>query len=254
MKKEQQKLIKKGIKIIGKIIFILSIVFVVRAVYVLGFDFEAVDNWPMFLAVAAVCTVVKTISVYLSGSAWYGWLSFFSGKTGIYREAICVHAKANIGKYLPGNVMHYVERNLFADKLEISQKKLAASSIFEVFSLVSVALLMAITVSFGQLQSALFNIFGDNYVQIVVGVILAGIAVVVLGFLLFKKKIMSVLSDYTLSGFFKAMLKNMCLYAKQFPADYAACLYQNLCDAEQIRMKLLKINTFKEWMKKNGIK
>ena len=49
-------------------------------------------------------------------------------------------------------------------------------------------------------------------------------------------------------------LENMCLYSKQFPVDYAACLYQNLCDAEQIRMKLLKINTFKEWMKKNGIK
>ena len=49
-------------------------------------------------------------------------------------------------------------------------------------------------------------------------------------------------------------LENMCLYAKQFPADYAACLYQNLCDVEQLRMKLLNVSPFKDWMRKNGSK
>lgn len=212
MEKDKKSLIKKGIKIVGKLIFILSLVFVARAVYVLGFDFSSVENWPVFLLVTLACALVKCITVYISGSSWYGWLSFFSGKKGQLKEGLCVYAKANIGKYLPGNVMHYVERNLFADKLGISQKKLAASSLFEVISLASVALIMAFVVSFGQLQSALYNILGEHYVQIILGVVLAGILAAAAVFFLFRKKILSVLSGYRLKDFITMLLLNLLRY------------------------------------------
>lgn len=212
MEKDKKSLIKKGIKIVGKLIFVLSLVFVARAVYVLGFDFGSVENWPAFLAVTFLCALVKCVTVYISGSSWYGWLSFFSGKKGQLKEGLCVYAKANIGKYLPGNVMHYVERNLFADKLGISQKKLAASSIFEVFSLVSVALIMAFAVSLNQLKSALETILGENYPSIILGVVLAGIVFLALIVFLFRKRLASILSGYRLKDFVTMLILNLIRY------------------------------------------
>lgn len=213
MNSEQKKLIKKGIKVLGKLVSVLSIIFIVRAVYVLGFDFSAIENWGIFLGVALLCTVAKCITVYMSGNVWYGWLSFFSGEKGKRKEAICVYAKANIGKYLPGNVMHYVERNLFADKMGISQKKLAISTVMEVFSLVTVALVIALVFSFNQLEQALYHVLGKNYGVMILAVVFVGILVVAAVAVLFRKKIAEILKGYSVGEFIKTFLKNMFWYA-----------------------------------------
>lgn len=213
MNSEQKKLLKKGIKMLGKLVSVLSIVFIVRAVYILGFDFSAVENWGAFLGVTLLCTIAKCITVYMSGNVWYGWLSFFSGEKNKRKEAVCVYAKANIGKYLPGNVMHYVERNLFADKMGISQKKLAISTVMEVFSLVTVSLVIAVAFSFNQLQQALHQVLGENYGMIILAVILAAIVVVVVAVILFRKKLLEILKEYSIAEFVKTFLKNMVWYA-----------------------------------------
>ncbi len=213
MNSEQKKLVKKGVKVLGKLVSVLSIVFIVYAVYKLGFDFSAVDNWGIFLGVSLLCTIAKCITVYMSGNVWYGWLSFFSGKKNQRKEAICVYAKANIGKYLPGNVMHYVERNLFADKMGISQKKLAISTVMEVLSLVTVSLVIAVVFAFNQLEQALYHVLGENYGMIILAVVLVGIAVVVVAVLLFRKKLLGILQGYSIVEFIKTFLKNMVWYA-----------------------------------------
>lgn len=203
---------KKYLKYIGNIVSILSIAFIIKAMWTLGFDFSAVTNWSVFILIVIVCVAIKTASVYVSASAWYGWLSFFSGVKDKYKEGVLVYAKANIGKYLPGNVMHYVERNLFADKLGISQKKLAASSLFEVLSLVGSALLIALLVSFSQLQEALLEIFGEGYVKIVIGAIALGLVCFMALCFLLRKRLLVVLKEYTFSDFIKSLVCNMLLY------------------------------------------
>ena len=119
-------------------------------------------------------------------------------------------SKAHVA--MQGNVMHYVERNLFAGKLGISQKKIAASTVFEVFTLVSAAFLIGITVSFGQLQSAFYSVFGENYIRIIVGVIVAGIACVIVAGFIFKKKLVNMLAEYKLSDFLLTYIGNVLLY------------------------------------------
>ncbi|MDR0220216.1 MAG: hypothetical protein LBI54_02290 [Lachnospiraceae bacterium] len=52
-----------------------------------------------------------------------------------------VFAKANLGKYMPGNVMHYVGRNLFGASLGLSQPQIAFGSMVEVaFQLVTASI------------------------------------------------------------------------------------------------------------------
>lgn len=212
MQKQSMERMKKAGKIIGKIISILSIVFIIYAIWKLGFDFQSIHNWYLFLAVSLICVIVKCATVYSSGLAWALWLRFFAGRSIDRREAVCVYAKANIGKYLPGNVMHYVERNLFATNLGISQKKLAVSTICEVIGLVGVAFLLAVSVSAGQLAESIRLIFGESYVRIILGIIALGIVMVLAAVFFLRKKITAQLREYSLKEFGKTLAETMVLY------------------------------------------
>ena len=52
---------------------------------------------------------VLVATVLIQIIIWKIWLFYFTKNKICTFDAQRVHAKANIGKYLPGNVMHYVE-------------------------------------------------------------------------------------------------------------------------------------------------
>ncbi len=212
-KKQGGKGLKSIVKKAGKVIFILSIVFIVYAIWKLGFDVHSITNWPLFLLVTLIGVLVKSFTVFVSGSAWVGWLQFFAKKPIDKIEAICVYTKANIGKYLPGNVMHYVERNLFATNLGISQKKLAVSTILEIIGSVSVAMILSALVSLNQLLNALHEIFGDSYLTIILAAFFAGLFVLVVLIFVLRKKIGAVLKEYTPAEFIKTFLFSLVKYS-----------------------------------------
>ena len=115
MRRNQTNLnLKKCLKLAGNAVCALSVLFVLSTLWRTDFDFGQVENWRMFFTVCAAGIVLKAATVFLSAGAWCLWLEFFSGRRLERRDALHVYAKANIGKYLPGNVMHYVERSLFA--------------------------------------------------------------------------------------------------------------------------------------------
>lgn len=201
MRKFSKEQLKKAGKLIGNFISLLSIIFIIYAVWKLGFDFSSIDNWYLFLAVAAVSVIVKGATVYISGYVWSSWLHFFAMRDIDMREAVCVYAKANIGKYLPGNVMHYVERNLFATNLGISQKKLAVSTVLEVISLVLAAGILAVCTSAGQLRQSLQAIFGESYLQILMLAIAGILLLAIILWLVLRKKLIPVLKEYSWKKF-----------------------------------------------------
>lgn len=202
---------KKKLKLIGNIVSIISILFVIKALLSLDFDFNSVTNWPVFIVVSLICVLVKCGTVFVSATAWYGWLAFFSGEKSKYKEGVVVYAKANIGKYLPGNVMHYVERNLFAGKIGISQKKLALSSLFEVLSLIGASFVIALGVSYDQLVDALEKVFGKNYKIIIISAIIVIVIFAALIVFVIKKKFNAILKEYTLKNFIATAVKNVIL-------------------------------------------
>lgn len=204
---------KKLLSIVGKIVSILSIIYIVYAIYKIGFDVSSITNWPVFLGVALISVIAKCATVYMMGAAWGGWLAFFSGHDIDRREALCVYAKANIGKYLPGNVMHYVERNLFAGKLGMTQKQLAGSSIIEVLGLVMVAFVMAVLISANQLTEAFKTIFGDNYKTVIGIAIIVILACAVIFWLLFRKKLKGIIEGYSFGSFVRTFLQSILQYA-----------------------------------------
>lgn len=142
---------KKPLRMIGNVLSIVSIAFVIYAAYKLGFDVSFVQNVPVFLVLCIVGIGLKMASVLCSASAWSTWLAFLSRSRVQKKLAIRAYGKANIGKYLPGNVMHFVERNLFASSLGLSQGRIALASVFEVLEEAMTAVIISLFFASGSL-------------------------------------------------------------------------------------------------------
>ncbi|MBR6443053.1 MAG: hypothetical protein IKS46_05150 [Clostridia bacterium] len=194
------------LRLIGKILSVLSIGFVVYAICKMGLDFSFVNNVPLFVLVVLAGIGMKLLSMWLSATAWTQWLSFFSRTPFEKRDARQVFLRANIGKYIPGNVMHFVQRNLFATDMGISQLQLAMSSVFEVMSYVAVALMVASLTAWDSMQTVLARYFGDRLP--VLGIAAACVAVAIAAVLvILRKKIRTALAGYSGKQFLKTLLK-----------------------------------------------
>ena len=196
------------IRLIGRILSVLSIGFVIYAVWKMGFDFSFVGNVPVFILVVLIGIGMKLLSLWLSSTAWAGWLSFFSRTPFKVQEARRVFIRANIGRYIPGNVMHFVQRNLFASGMGISQLQLAMSTVFEVMSYVSVAMCVALLTAGDSLQKVLAGYFGDRLPML--GIAAACVAAaVVIALVILRKKIRTALEGHTAKELVQTLLKVM---------------------------------------------
>lgn len=53
------------------------------------------------------------------------------------------------------------------------------------------------------------------------------------------------------TGLTQTELDNVCSYVNQFPADFATCFYRNITVLDNLRLKLMKSEQFRDWTRKN---
>ncbi len=204
-------LIKKYLKYIGNLVTVISIAFVIYAVFKLKIDFEKLAN-PGAVLILCIGALGVTFTVYFLAYAWKNTLDYLSGRKNSYRDVAFVYGKANIGKYLPGNVMHYVERNLFAAKIGLNQLDLAISSIIEVIGIIIVALVFSAVCAHEELLQAVVR-----YVKPMYAVILAvlGLLVITAAFIICRKsqRVRNMAKRLTGWKFFKVFVWNLIVYA-----------------------------------------
>ncbi len=204
-------LIKKYLKYIGNLVTVVSIAFVIYAVFKLKIDFEKLAN-PGAVLILCIGALGVTFTVYFLAYAWKNTLDYLSGRKNSYRDVAFVYGKANIGKYLPGNVMHYVERNLFAAKIGLNQLDLAISSIIEVIGIIIVALVFSAVCAHEELLQAVVR-----YVKPMYAVILAvlGLLVITAAFIICRKsqRVRNMAKRLTGWKFFKVFVWNLIVYA-----------------------------------------
>jgi hypothetical protein len=76
--------------------------------------------------------VVLALPVFLNAICWKFLLNALTLKWIPILEVYDIYAKANIGKYLPGNIMHYASRNIYGVKYGIKQVDMVYSTVFEI--------------------------------------------------------------------------------------------------------------------------
>ena len=163
-------------KLAGAALTLASIAFLAISFFRLDFSglprVAGIVPWLAALALSAC----YALTVGVQGLAWHSTLSFLAPVKPRVSATLSAYARANIGKYLPGNVMHFVGRNYFGARLGLSQADMAMGTALEIASLALTAAFLSIAcaAASGSLAATL-DLFGGGRI-----VFIAGAAVVAL--------------------------------------------------------------------------
>lgn len=178
--------IKKFVKYLGNVIAILSIIFVIWAVIKLDIDLTQIKSMPVFISIGISGAVLVGITVYGMAFAWKLILQYLSGKKVDYLDAAKIYAKANIGKYMPGNVMHYVERNLFASQIGLGQLEVAVSSGIEIAGVILSAVLLSVILAYQEFIATIQSMIS---IKIIFLVLVLFLLLCIAGILFYKRSL-----------------------------------------------------------------
>ena len=191
------------IKRIGTLITILSLVFILKVAVSLECDFSVLKTNSALVGCFLGGSIIMCMTVYIIAYGWKMILVVLSKQTVRYKDAFAIYAKANMGKYLPGNVMHYVERNLFARNLGLDQRAVLLSTMTEISGLVFVSVLVGIAFEGKHLWNLLKVLIDYKYILVV----LLLSCLLVLLILAFRKKIEEILKNINVKEFCKVFIK-----------------------------------------------
>lgn len=203
-----KRTIKKIVDVVGKILVVIALIFIIKKFKDLNINIaEYISSENILLLI--ILGVIFSFMISIKSYPWIKILNILSGKSIRFRMANRVYCKANLYKYIPGNIFQYVERfEISTQYKEISNGTVMLSIIIETLCSVIASLLVAVSFS----SNIVIN-YCNKYRNII-KFVLAGVFVVIIILVLLKKKIYEVFNRYKYIFNFK-MLKIM-LFAVLF--------------------------------------
>ena len=98
-----------------------------------------------FLIKYCIFTIICALSNFILAFAWRSILEFLHKKSLPFGEILKIYMKTFIARYIPGNIFHFVGRQLLGNKLGINHAVLALSSVLESFILLIVGSIFILT-------------------------------------------------------------------------------------------------------------
>ncbi len=131
------------IRLAGLSLGIASLGWVVWAIWKNAHQLSVmVSGWPLLLAIL-LGVGGYTVLCAIQASAWW-WLAGVYGGRPRLRGAYAVWARTQIAKYLPGNVFHFIGRQVVGRRLGLTHAALAASAVIEMASLLLTASIIGV--------------------------------------------------------------------------------------------------------------
>ena len=205
--------LKSVITVVGRILAVFSIVFVIYSLYKIDIDWSHFTHpYVIFLDILGLSLLVVLYS-YINAYIWKLYIDFFSGVHTPTREVIIIYLKSNIAKYLPGNVIQYVGRNVLGKKLEIGQKSIVMATVAELISLVCGNIIFALVMSLQNTKSVVVRLWTEhNMKRNLVIIAVLGIAIIVIcAFYLVKKDYGRKIKSYLTKDNFKKAVRLFCV-------------------------------------------
>ncbi|MBO4496763.1 MAG: flippase-like domain-containing protein [Lachnospiraceae bacterium] len=175
----------KALRVVGLVLMIASAGFICYRLFKLdlsSLDFEFTTS-SVSLMIAAL--LLETFTVLFLGLLFSRNIG--KGRDGSkvpVKEAVLVYCRANLGKYIPGNVFQYVERNLFFSTYGISHTDTVIASLLEVMCLIVSACVLSL--AFGN-----YEVIGEaieEYGYIIPVLCVLAVLVVIVGVIVLRKK------------------------------------------------------------------
>lgn len=202
------------IKCFGFVLVIVCFAFLAKSIIEDKPNFSLIKRPYETLAVFVFSIIFFAIVVYVSSFAWKMILEFLYGKKIEYKEIRGVYVKSNIGKYLPGNVMHFAGRNMLGKKLGFSHIDMALSTVIEVLVLLFATCLWSLIFAYRSFVQALQTAIAKANVLVWVFLIMivAVLAVAVI-FYAYKKGILKKFKKLLSLDFLKVFVKLFLIYS-----------------------------------------
>ncbi len=191
----------KNIKYVGYAFIIVSFYYVIQTIVSLDIELNLLKNilTPKNLLYFIISLFLYVFVLYMGAYLWIYILTRLSGNFHLPKNFfIKIYSTANLGKYLPGNVMHYIARNVLANKFSLSHKIIALSSIIEIVFVLLSGTMLLIMIKF------LFsiNLYFDKYQFFfdlnILFIIFSIFAVVLISIYIFRKSLIKSFCNYKL--------------------------------------------------------
>jgi uncharacterized membrane protein YbhN (UPF0104 family) len=122
---------KKILKVLGNILTIMAIAYIILNITKSDFSslrqLELKDYLIIFVALFIQCVIV-----FFSSTPWLIITRYITGVKISYLKTISVFLYANVLKYLPGNVFHYVGRNKLAIDYSLKNADVALATVIDI--------------------------------------------------------------------------------------------------------------------------
>lgn len=205
----------KFIKCTGYVITIIAFLFIGRALASMNLDIKKIKDPVFSIILLILLSIGYAIVVYISSYAWETTLEFINKEKIPSKDIINVYVKSNIGKYLPGNVMHFAGRNILAGKLGFKQLDITFCSIIEIAMLIFtdcvLSLIFAVK-SFRQILSYLLTKMNLSiFYGILIGLLL--LIIVTIWFLVKESGFIKNYKHFFTMNFLKLLCKLFCIYS-----------------------------------------
>ena len=133
----------KVIKMLGKLLSVVAIVYVVKRMVGMDIPIEQLAS-AKSIVLLVLLVIYQTVKLFTGCLPWRCFIQAFSHKEIPHKQTAIVYIKSNILKYVPGNVFQYIGRNELAVKLGIPHASVATATIFDVGVNFAVAVLIAL--------------------------------------------------------------------------------------------------------------
>jgi uncharacterized membrane protein YbhN (UPF0104 family) len=210
----------KKSKIIGILFMLISFGFILREILKMDISSLQIAHPVRAIVLILIFTVLTIGSVVLAAIAWRNILSAIHGDKIVFAEVFKVYVKANVAKYLPGNVLHYAGRNVIGSRLGWKHSDILLSSILEVLMILISAAIFLLLFAYRQFVSvvagAVRNAATNPLILILLAAVL-GIGTAGTIFLLYKRRdLIEKLKLLFTAKFLKVLVINFFLYTGTF--------------------------------------
>ena len=189
---------KKIINLIGKILIIISLVFICIQLYKYKINLSIFSDIN-FIFLFILLALIQGILTFLPPFNYNLILRTICEKKIRFSKVSYTYLKSNLYKYLPGNVMHYVGRNQLAVDEEIPHSEVIFSTVSEIILILVSGSAVTIILAY----KYLFKWFEKNNISVFFYLIIVILTIILI--LIFRNKIKEKLNKYKIILFKKGI-------------------------------------------------
>lgn len=168
---------KKYLEIVGRFITIICLLLIFYQLVTQDIDYSILLQ-PRVLIIILISALIVAFDVYVNTECWKLILEALFDTKIKYLDTMNIYVKSNLGKYLPGNIMHFAGRNLIGKKYNLSHKKMVTATMFEIVLKVLCVAIIIVTFAYESFQVAIVQYgIDDKTIFVLIGFILISVAI-----------------------------------------------------------------------------